>query len=217
MGNDFKVEVETYEELQHRLQRAVTASSKERLSMLYWLKSGSASTRKQLAQQLGRNEATVYRWLSRYKQGGIKALIEVKTAPGKQSLIPSDSTGLAQFGVVVAYKTVHNGSALQTLGLCSKYPALAVLKQSLKPSKPLKKLGDIVKVMLRYLGTGQRGRYWCQDESRLGLKTITGRLLTLPGVKPEGIALVATAKLLPLSSSGTDDWRKFFPGILPPR
>lgn len=41
--------------------------------------------------------------------------------------------------------------------------------------------------MQRYLGTGQRVRYWCQDESRLGLKTITGRLLTLPGVKPEGI------------------------------
>ncbi|HJW28563.1 MAG TPA: IS630 family transposase [Saprospiraceae bacterium] len=29
-------------------------------------------------------------------------------------------------------------------------------------------------------------RYWSQDESRLGLKTITRRLLTLPGVKPVG-------------------------------
>jgi transposase len=30
----------------------------------------------------------VYRWLQRYKQGGINALLEVKTAPGKPVLIP---------------------------------------------------------------------------------------------------------------------------------
>lgn len=29
-------------------------------------------------------------------------------------------------------------------------------------------------------------RYWCEDESRFGLKTITGRKLTLKGVKPVG-------------------------------
>lgn len=41
--------------------------------------------------------------------------------------------------------------------------------------------------MLNYLGTGQPVRYWCQDESRLGLKTLTGKILTLKGVKPQGI------------------------------
>ena len=40
--------------------------------------------------------------------------------------------------------------------------------------------------MLRYLGIGKPIRYWCLDETRLGLKTLTGRLITLPGVKPEG-------------------------------
>src|SRR5512143_522144 len=29
-------------------------------------------------------------------------------------------------------------------------------------------------------------RYWSQDESRLGLHTITRRILTLPGIKPLG-------------------------------
>jgi DDE superfamily endonuclease len=37
------------------------------------------------------------------------------------------------------------------------------------------------------LGTAQQVRYWCADESRLGLKTLTGRTITLKGVKPEGI------------------------------
>lgn len=29
-------------------------------------------------------------------------------------------------------------------------------------------------------------RFWCEDETRIGLKTIEGRLLTLKGVKPVG-------------------------------
>jgi hypothetical protein len=33
---------------------------------------------------------------------------------------------------------------------------------------------------------GKRIRYLCQDESRFGLHTIMGRLLTLKGVKPHG-------------------------------
>jgi hypothetical protein len=33
---------------------------------------------------------------------------------------------------------------------------------------------------------GQRVRYLCQDETRLGLKTIPGRLITARGVKPRG-------------------------------
>lgn len=37
------------------------------------------------------------------------------------------------------------------------------------------------------MGSEQKVRYWCQDESRLGLKTLTGRIITLKGVKPKGI------------------------------
>lgn len=33
----------------------------------------------------------------------------------------------------------------------------------------------------------QKIRYWCGDESRLGLKTEPGRLITLSGIKPLGI------------------------------
>ena len=38
MGNSFRVEVcESGEELQHRFCHAVTATTKERLQMLYWI------------------------------------------------------------------------------------------------------------------------------------------------------------------------------------
>jgi transposase len=130
MGNQFRVEVgESSSELQHRLCHAVTAASKERLQMLYWIKIGAIATRQELSQRLGRNSSTVYRWLKRYKQGGIEALLEVKTPPGKLSLIPapvmkqlserlSQPQGFKSYDqiqewlnqecqVVVAYKTVH--------------------------------------------------------------------------------------------------------------
>jgi transposase len=71
----------------------------------------------------------VYRWLKRYQQGGIDALLEIKTPPGKSSLLPapvmnllrerlSQPQGFKSYSqiqewlnqkcqVVVAYKTVH--------------------------------------------------------------------------------------------------------------
>ncbi len=51
-------------------------------------------------------------------------------------------------------------------------------------NKPIKKLPDAIEVMTRYFAQGQPARYWCMDESRWGLKTLTGRVLTLRGVKP---------------------------------
>jgi len=130
MGNQFRVEVrESCEELQHRLRHAATGATKERVQMLYWLKTKASATRQELSQRLGRNESTVYRWLKRYQQKGIEALLEVKTPPGKQSLVPQSvldqlhqkliqPEGFNSYSqiqewlsqkcqVAVAYKTVH--------------------------------------------------------------------------------------------------------------
>lgn len=41
--------------------------------------------------------------------------------------------------------------------------------------------------MQQEFGDGKRLRYLCQDETRLGLKTISGRLVTAKGVKPLGL------------------------------
>lgn len=46
MENQFRVEVrESCEELQHRLRHAVTGVTKERVQMLYWLKTKAMATR----------------------------------------------------------------------------------------------------------------------------------------------------------------------------
>jgi transposase len=89
MANHFKVVVnQISEELKHRLRRALSVHSKERLQMLYWIKTGVVSTRAELAQRLERDQFTIYRWLKRYRQGGIEALLTVNTAPGRVSKIP---------------------------------------------------------------------------------------------------------------------------------
>lgn len=89
MANKFKVEIqETVEELEHRLQRAITAVSKEKLLLLYWIATKRIKTREELATMLKRDESTIYRWLRAYKQGGITSLLTVKKAPGKTPHIP---------------------------------------------------------------------------------------------------------------------------------
>jgi transposase len=41
-------------------------------------------------------------------------------------------------------------------------------------------------VAMTMMGLGGKIRFFCQDETRIGLKTISGRKITLTGVKPRG-------------------------------
>lgn len=122
--------VESREELEHRLDRQVTATGKERLQMLYWLKLGIVNSRQDLVKLLHKSEATITRWLGMYKSGGLTALLEVKHAPGNPNSIPSDAVlrlqerlkqpqGFTSYGQVqqwlqqecgvsAAYHTVHS-------------------------------------------------------------------------------------------------------------
>jgi transposase len=88
MGNKLKVEiVETTKKLKQKLKHQKTGQEKERLQMLYWLKSGQVTSRRELASRLARNESTIYRWLKKYEQGGLAKLLEVQVPPGAESKI----------------------------------------------------------------------------------------------------------------------------------
>jgi transposase len=209
MANKFQVEIqETVEELEHRLERAITAVSKEKLLLLYWIATKKIKTREELATMLKRDSSTIYRWLKTYKQGGITELLTVKKAPGKTPHIPPEvreklikklqepqgetSYGKLQLwlekecGIKVSYKVVHD---------LVHYKLKADLKvprpQSNKVNEGVqanfkKKLCEIIKVMIKYFGNGKPVRIWCQDESRFGLITMPCRIITLKGVKPIG-------------------------------
>ncbi len=91
-GRPFRVTVtESLEQLEKSLQKARTVSQKERLQMLVWLKQGAVSSRNDLAARCNRNIATITRWLTRYKQGGLKALLAVHAAPGATRKIQGEA------------------------------------------------------------------------------------------------------------------------------
>ena len=81
MSRPFKVEIaQSEEELKQRLQTARLASQKEKLQMLWWLKSGQVSEQQEIAFRLGRDTSTVTRWLQKYRRGGLSSLLEIKKA-----------------------------------------------------------------------------------------------------------------------------------------
>lgn len=130
MGLRLEVEIkESLEALHKALQYTKEASSKERLQMLYLLKTKQIATRRSLAKYLGRDESTITRWIRKYKDGGYKSLLEVKQAPGKEPAVSgenlerlkqklSSDEGFQSYGQIqqwlrhelginIAYKTVY--------------------------------------------------------------------------------------------------------------
>ncbi len=130
MGRPFQVKIlESQEELEKALRHTTAASSKERLQILYWLKSGQVNSRQSLAELTGRDPATITRWLRKYQDGGCASLLEVKQAPGKEPIVAGEDLerlkqrlqqpqGFQSYGEIqqwlqselglsIAYKTVY--------------------------------------------------------------------------------------------------------------
>jgi transposase len=91
-GRPFRVTVtENLEQLEKSLQKARTVSQKERLQMLVWLKQGVVNSRSELAARCNRNPSTLNRWLVRYQQGGLSALLATRRAPGATRKIQGEA------------------------------------------------------------------------------------------------------------------------------
>lgn len=81
----FPVVVESATELleQRRVER--DERRRERLHALWLIASGQASSRLDLARQLGRHRETLSRWLADYVQGGLAGLLRDPQRPGPPS------------------------------------------------------------------------------------------------------------------------------------
>lgn len=121
MAGVYKLDIaESEEELKHLLRIQKSASAKERIQLLYLLKSGKASSVECAASLLGRHRVTVQSWLRRYRQGGLAALLERKSAPGRQQSIPqwaqdalskrlAQSEGFNSYGEICQWLETHLG------------------------------------------------------------------------------------------------------------
>jgi transposase len=120
---------ESPEHLQTQLRREPEAKRRQRLQALYLIASGQVHSRLALAQLLAVHRHTIHAWLALYAQGGLPALLTVKKAPGKRSLVTPtvvsklqerlcQPCGFGSYGeirrylveahhVSIAYSTVH--------------------------------------------------------------------------------------------------------------
>lgn len=88
MSRPFNIEIsESEAELKKQLQHVREAIAKEKLQMLWWLKSGQVSQQQEIGKRLGRDTSTITRWLQKYRRGGLKQLLQVNKAPGNERKI----------------------------------------------------------------------------------------------------------------------------------
>ncbi|PSO98177.1 MAG: hypothetical protein BRC55_16460 [Cyanobacteria bacterium SW_8_48_13] len=57
------------------------------MQVLWWLKTGQAQQVNQLTHLSGYHRTTVSKWLSKYRQAGLDALLVVHTKPGRPTAI----------------------------------------------------------------------------------------------------------------------------------
>jgi transposase len=80
--------VESSAELKERLRQEKTGSGKERVQVLYLLKTKKAKTVSEAAELIGRNRGTVQEWLAKYRSGGLEKLLLKKVGGGSSRKIP---------------------------------------------------------------------------------------------------------------------------------
>jgi len=125
MTRPFVLEItESAEFLENSLKQAKSGTRKERLLMLWWVKTGQIRYRFELSDRLSRSEATISRWLRQYRQNGLRGLLEEKKAPGATPLISGETLeklkqslaseqGFSSYGAIVEWLKLECGLNLK--------------------------------------------------------------------------------------------------------
>ena len=115
MSRPFKIEIaESEEELKKRIQTAKLGNQKEKLQMLWWIKSGQVKEQQEIGLRLAKDTSTVTRWLQIYRSGGLSELLKIKKAPGASPKIPdaviagleqelNNEVGFSSYGAIVEW------------------------------------------------------------------------------------------------------------------
>jgi putative transposase len=205
----FKIEVlESQEELEILLKQEKEVRKRERLQFLYWYKTGQAITRKGLGKLLNRSSFAIGQWIDLYRSKGLQGLLHLNYRGG--NLAPSipleiqwqlkeklaQPEGMTSYkaiqvwlkethGLDVPYSTVF-GTVKYRLNAGLKVPRPYAEDYDQEAVDDFKKNVSICldEILTPCLKRYSSIRYWTQDESRFGLKTITRRRITLKKVKP---------------------------------
>jgi transposase len=202
---------ESAENLRTLMKKQKTALSYAKLQALYLIKIQAAETIRYLAVMMGRSESTIYYWLGLYREGGLSLLLEEPPKTGRPKKLKvetvakiqqelSDPEGftsyqeiqlwiLACLNLEISYSTIHRIVRYE-LQSKLKVPRPVHEKQSVGVVEAFQKfLPSRIKGIIREI----RGKwldkreitYWCQDETRIGFRTGSGKKITLKGVKSQ--------------------------------
>ena len=174
--------------------------------MLWWLKTGQVRQHQELSQRLGRSPASITRWLKRYREGGLRKLLQVQVPPGASAKIQgavleklnqrlNQPEGFSSYqaivewlekecGLTVKYATVYR-FVTQKLKAKLKVPRPVSVHQPEGAVEGFKKNFRLVLMELQAIFGIPQLRYLCQDETRIGRKTEPKRVITAQGVKPK--------------------------------
>lgn len=200
---------ESAEELKDLMHQQRQADDRERIQALYLLKSGPCQQVQQVAKVIGRHRSTVHRWLDFYRTGGVNRLLDPGAPRGRKAAIPewaqaklkqrlSQPRGFGSYGeiqqwlarecgIVVAYHLVHEFVRYR-LGAKLKVPRPCAQRQDDEEVEQfVLGVGEHLQHLMSHFPSTMPWRYWCEDESRFGLKTIERRRITAPGIQPIGI------------------------------
>jgi len=78
---------ESVEVLAAYLDRETSKRRRQRLQVLYFLRSGTLGTREKVAEELNVHRHTVSRWLSTYAEEGLEAMLAIKTRPNRKPVL----------------------------------------------------------------------------------------------------------------------------------
>lgn len=81
---------ESEKELQEMMRKESDVDKRERIQMLYLLRSKQARNRKEVGRLLGVYRETVGDWLLKYEQGGLGKLLEIGSRGGSQSSLSKE-------------------------------------------------------------------------------------------------------------------------------
>lgn len=125
MSRPFTIEItESETDLKKRLQHAREAIHKEKLQMLWWLKSGQVTQQQEIGKRLGRDTSTVTRWLQKYRRGGLVELLQINKAPGNERKIKGEALvdlqqqlqnpeGFSSYGAIVEWLKQKHGLTVE--------------------------------------------------------------------------------------------------------
>jgi transposase len=150
MAGVYKITIsESKAELKKLLITQKTGVNKERIQLLYLLKTEQVATVTAAAKIIGRNRVTAQDWMSKYRAGGIERLLERKTSSGRPKIVPNwaEKTLAKQLEETEgfnSYQEIQEWVSIN-LGMEVKYKTLYKLvhyrlKASPKVARPVSKL-----------------------------------------------------------------------------